>query len=122
MIPVKQTKFKTESTGGNCLAACFASILEVSLNEIPCFDLYGKYKWSHAMLAWLESKSLDIEVCSSRMPPSGFSIAGGQSPRGDYKHAVVALQGKLSHDPHPSFDGLTKIDYFWEIVKLKSED
>ena len=33
--------------------------------------------------------------------PSGYAILGAKSPRGDYSHAVVVLDGEVVWDPHP---------------------
>lgn len=38
--------------------------------------------------------------------PSGYHVACGKSPRSDQEHAVVALDGKIVHDPHPTRAGL----------------
>lgn len=38
MIPVFQTKFHSETTSGNCLAAAVASILEIPINLVPQFE------------------------------------------------------------------------------------
>jgi hypothetical protein len=38
--------------------------------------------------------------------PPGYHIACGKSPRLKHQHAVVALDGKIVHDPHPTRAGL----------------
>ena len=42
MIQVKQTTFYP---GGNCLSACFASIFEKDINDIPDFHKTGNFFW-----------------------------------------------------------------------------
>lgn len=41
----------------------------------------------------------------------------GISPR-DIPHVVIYQSGKLLHDTHPDGSGLSKIDYYGELVKL----
>jgi hypothetical protein len=47
--------------------------------------------------------------------PPGYHIATGKSPRSDQVHAVVALDGRIVHDPHPSRAGLDGAIASWII-------
>jgi len=100
--PVDQTKYGRHD--GNCFSACLASILELSIDEVPLF--LGPY-WDD-FLPWLAERRLAASLYrrNDYIPP-GYSIAGGVSKRfGDRMHACVAYAGVVVHDPHPSREGL----------------
>ena len=144
MIPVDQTK--SGYPKGNCVMACVASILEVSLDDLP--DLFErccsydeeKAIWNHDKENWwdvlLEGvQSFGWEVTfvnrnASRVYPQGYAIAGGDTPREDVVnergenvgHSVVYLDGKMIHDPHPSRDGLKGPIQDWIILLPKASD
>ena len=97
-----------DSTTGNCFTACVASILELPLNAVPHFVLYGD-EWWDVFLTWLAELGLSATFYTSGddYVPPGWTIAGGPSKRFAGKmHACVALDGVVVHDPHPSRDGL----------------
>lgn len=126
MIPVDQTTFGNPA--GNCLNACAASIMECEIGDLP--DLHAietEGEWWEAFrdavaargwwVVWLHENWCDA-VASLR--PAGWSIMGGRSPRApddpDHPgHAVVALDGELVHDPHPSRDGIVGSVEDWMI-------
>lgn len=119
MIPVDQTKFGKGE--GNCYQACLASILHLSIDEIPQFDEAeerGGY-WLTAANRWANERGLHIIVVReidwvswSRYP--GYYICGGPAERG-LGHACVYHKGELAHDPHPSRAGLIKVEE-WQII------
>lgn len=128
MEPVDQTKFGYPE--GNCVMACVASILEVELEGLP--DLYerekegdddwwmtlrhalAEYGWEAVYLHPEYISATDEDRTPADLAPPGLAIACGDSPREDVVndegenagHAVVARDGYLAHDPHPSRDGL----------------
>lgn len=109
-----QTKFGSKE--GNCFAACLASLLEISIEEIPDFFNTEKY-WSIICNEYLKTKGLcfiDIGFQNSDIQywvlNSGFSILTGRSSRHDCLHSVVAYQGKIIHDPHPDNTGITEVE------------
>jgi len=108
MKPVDQTTFGVP--GGNCFSACVASLLELPIEEVPYF--MGADDWCAAFAAWLSPRgfypvSFNISTVGA-WRPEGLFILGGQSPRGS--HAVVARGAVVVHDPHPSRDGLLKVE------------
>jgi len=130
--PVTQTKLHDPENGviGNCYTACLASILELDMNVLASFE---QYYGSWAMSWEKDREDAALLVASVRelarvggvvmvrlgiqnpmmvgIVPHGFSIATGPGPRG-FPHATVAHCGDIVHDPHPSRDGLLKIqDY-----------
>ena len=112
MIPVKQTMLG--SIKGNCFQASVASVLEVPLESVPHFCLkYSAGKWFFEFKKWLEKNhgmTANMFLVSDNeewlSAQRGYSLAGGKSPRGDFMHSVVYLDGKIIHDPHPSNDGI----------------
>lgn len=102
--------------GGNCFSACIATVLGLPLDDVPYF--IGDEDWSLNFSVWLRDLGLWplILNCSPDWSPSGFTIMSGQSPRcpddPDSLHIVVALDGEVWHDPHPSRAGLlTHVDH-----------
>ena len=101
MKPIDQDKVGLD---GNCFNACLASILELSLPEVP--DYRDKGKWLLQYNDWLLNYGLTlIPLTYGSWVPKGYSILGGRSARG-LDHAVVAWNGKMIHDPHPDKTGL----------------
>ena len=102
MLPVDQTIYG--STDGNCFSACVASILEISIEEVPrAFGVNNAQ-----FLRWLAGRGLSATLSHGvDYVPPGYSIAAGPSKRFAGKmHACVAFDGAVVHDPHPSRDGL----------------
>lgn len=122
MTPVDQTQFydPANKVRGNCLQAALAAVLDLPLQAVPNFAEHHQSEWQENMFRWLWWLGLDIETCNPEHPPAGYSIAYGQSPRG-VSHAVVALDGKVVHDPHPSRAGILGIAGYWQIVANKRE-
>lgn len=104
MRPVDQTKFGVPE--GNCFSACVASILHLPLGDVPPFCKYED--WWERLNAWLRTRGFYAMVLrySDDMPPNGFHILSGKSPRGDFQHSVVARGIEIVHDPHPSRAGI----------------
>jgi hypothetical protein len=103
MKPVDQTIFGAPE--GNCLPACIASLLELSIDDVPHF---GADNWLDTLTRWLAPRGF-YPICAT-LPtdwrPAGLYILAGKSPRGDFLHAVVARGDEIVHDPHPSRAGV----------------
>lgn len=119
MRAVSQTTFGTDETApreqwGNCLSACIASILDLSVQEVPTF--VAEHDWFSAMERWLAERGWGVVVWPVQEGPpwyvsSGvYGIASGPSPRGPWSHSVVVRvedgQIVVAHDPNPSGEGL----------------
>jgi hypothetical protein len=103
---------------GNCFAACVASILELPLAEVPnfCAAAAGTGWWP-GFQHWLGERGLyaiGVKLGAGRpaMSPAAFGvpcILTGTSPRGDWRHSVVAFTAvggfEFDHDPNPNHDG-----------------
>lgn len=127
MKPVHQDKFGVEE--GNCFAACIASILELPLADVPNFCVDRKH-WLQHCNDWLAKRGLayiEFKLTGGEVPiwmtDVGHHVISGPSPRGDFHHCVVGLDGKMVHDPHPSGAGLKTFDskyiYFGVFVSRK---
>lgn len=133
MTPVDMTILNhnpKEGIFGDCFRCCIASLLELSAARVPNFCGYdwtvegteeSRTRWFRNTNAWLVSRGLSF--IEFQMPDGGldsaekwmdsavasgfdaYHILSGKSPRG-HNHAVVAKNGKIVFDPHPSRDGL----------------
>lgn len=116
MKPVDQT---TYDAAGNCMSACIASILELSVEVVPLF--IGEGWWSH-LLWWLAARNLSATKITVDRAPPGYTLAFGPSTRlHGLGHVCVALHGIVVHDPHPSRDGLPIVDYYVAIHGPRGE-
>ena len=116
MKPVTQSR---TGENGTCFRACIASILELPEAAVP--------DWPDANLdpdvnQWLGQRGLRYEqIDASAPPPLGLHIIQGLSPRGG-QHAVVGLNGKIVHDPHPQDNtgrGLVKPERWGMLLPLR---
>lgn len=109
MTPQRQTLFGAPR--GDCFRAALASLLDLPLASVPNF-VEAAYWWQE-LEAWLGARGYD----PMRLPwppptgvtwqPGGYYLASGESPRDHaLRHAVVYLDGRLAHDPHPDGTGL----------------
>lgn len=110
MKPVFQTKkHNPPESYGNCYAACYASLLELDIEDVPPFELLPGFSkdddtsdvWQRVLFSWLKAKGLRISVHRHEdgLIPVGYAMMGGKSPRGDWGHMCVVLDGKIVHDP-----------------------
>lgn len=102
MKPVYQSRVGAD---GTCLAACVASILEISEAEVG--DLYASPSDRCEPTLGDTSKrlaeTLGITLAWTTVAPAGWSIGVGPSMRNPgLEHAVVCLDGKIVHDPSPN--------------------
>jgi hypothetical protein len=119
MISVDQTILHGEDQVGNCFQACVASIMELSIDEVPHFCDHPN--WPSNFDYWLDAYNLYwVEFMCPNGGPDGRSeywghhIISGPSPRGDFLHAVVGVGDTIIHDPHPSRDGVLGLPSEWK--------
>jgi len=127
MRPIKQTLFFEKDGVGNCFEACVASILEISITDVPMFH---EANWFQELWDWLTSIGYTYQgTLNSNFIPSykigvdGYFIVAGDSPRGPLikgGHAVVYKDGVMVHDPHPDNTGITSIRYGMAIERLEA--
>lgn len=130
MVPVQQTVTRQPSDEGgppgNCFAACIASLLEISIDEVPQPTVEDRTDWSRPGGYWeriakfLNSRGLHMvefdrdlsgglteSTTEGYLPTFDFHwIATGLSPRGDFMHSVVCRGMEIVNDPHPDGGGL----------------
>ncbi len=124
MKPVMQTKFGIPD--GNCFPACLASIFELPLEKIPILNEIDQ-NWRPHLLKWLATFGMSwtqVPAGSCWIPNGVYRIAGGPGPRPDSAgkpiwHAVVWLDDKMVHDPHPSGDGLSCSPDHYDLFLVK---
>lgn len=116
MKPVDQTLFPMwdangqQTVIGNCFQAAVASLLELSLHEVPHFCATSG--WRKAARDWAESRGFFYDEHEIGHAIDGaLCIKSGTSPRTDptgkpLRHAVVAKGAEVVFDPHPSRAGL----------------
>lgn len=119
MNPVEQTIFTVEE-GGNCMAACLASLFELPLNEVPnAAKEWAKSKDPEYTRAgwllieeWLDSFGLEhVEFNGTEWIPRGYWIASVPSPRLEGETHAVIFEGRtFVWDPHPDHDTYTLDD------------
>lgn len=117
---VMQDKFGKEF--GNCWGACIATLLEIPLEEIPNLNIENQTLVTNNWLASLgygifECQPLTKETMES-LGLSTYHIITGDSPRGNFKHAVIGFNGIFIHDPHPDQTGLRSIDSNAFLIKI----
>lgn len=110
MEQVFQTDFGPD---GNCMSACLATLFELPISAVPNFYHVAGHdpeKWWNAISDWLRPHGYGLLIATvtseylARL--DGALIVGGTSPRG-VQHAVIYVDGKLWHDPHPDGGGVT---------------
>lgn len=136
MTPAKQlfTNADEKRPVGDCWRTCIAMLLDLPVEEVPHFvDLYYdadevatdrwpafKGSWvrvpayAAATQVWLRERGL--EMSSYDGPPgdyTGFAIATGPSPRGDFSHAVVVYTVPLETRPSATGIGLDVVQADW---------
>lgn len=110
MIPVQQT-----NTGGrgNCMAACFASILEISIDEVPDYRAVEAAggSWLNTFNTWL-SKHFNVvyfelePYFTEHVRPDGWHLINLGDHRGG--HSIVGSDGWPYFDPASGFLAFTK--------------
>lgn len=113
MKPVEQTILAPPH--GDCFRACIASLLELPIEEVPNFgqeEGEPAGEWFQKWQRWLAPRQLILytwDIEKGGFTPPGYALLGADSPRGDWLHSVVCLDGQIVWDPHPGrADGVGK--------------
>ena len=131
---VKQSRFGFPM--GNCLEACFATLLGVPLSSVPDPRNEARTRREGAALIedreralqeWLHRTFTLTAVANAGASPPGvlisrsdvplFWIASGPSER-RLQHAVIYSNTKLLFDPHPSDAGLLSVNRWTVLAPL----
>jgi len=134
--PVNQTI--TTIPGGNCFAACVASLLELPLEDVPNFCAMEPHKeWFQRFVEWLHWRGLGAsyspydDVNGLMTILEGYCIMGvrTENPENtnpdEWHHSVVGLCERTGesaytfsvvHDPNPAGWKLTgHVDVVWIV-------
>ncbi len=102
MKPVYQTVLAPPD--GNCFAACVASILEMSIEDVPN---YTADDWYERWQEWFAQLNLTLVTWphsgDEGWMPKGYTILGSRPPGCSFGHASVALDGKPVWNPFPGY-------------------
>jgi hypothetical protein len=117
MNPKKTTKSEKRGEKGNCLAAAFASILDLEISDIPQFEDMQKDTWKCALNKWASSIGINIEFTHSM--PTGFSIGIGIHKCGEH-HAVVLRDGLFYFDTNGTGKYYEEHRYCISVTKINT--
>jgi hypothetical protein len=125
MIPVQQTDFST--AGGNCYAACVASLLELPIERVPNFHREHGAGWVKPFCHWLKDFGLWPCVVSieksdqdakQHLDHAATAIAGGLT-KSKCSHACIYQGQRLLWDPFPGGIGLDVIEDLTFLIPIK---
>lgn len=129
MKPVFQNRF---GEGGNCLEACVASLLEISLDEVGYFG--GDKTYESGMAEFLASRGyiyvlvdapnkLERDMLEAMFAAGNvYHIMEGVCKDGA-PHAIIGLNGEQDFDPHPEYvqhesgPGLKRVDGWGFVLR-----
>jgi len=125
MKPVFQTRFGGSDSlaeeQGNCLAACLASIFELTLDEVPDPIMDEGAEWFREIQDWLRERNLWIVALEGvfAYEHAAYTILSCKSTvlPGE-KHVVVAYNGEVVHDPSPRAKSVGEIEQTWVFAVL----
>jgi hypothetical protein len=127
MTPVYQTKLPPAHPVGNCLAAVVASLLDLTIEEVPNFEVLGDEEglWKLVLGAFFKQHGYFIEPYAplywhyvrDKTFPAGVEnvpyICYGEVA--GVPHVAIYANQKLVHDPTPKSGGLDKITDVWVL-------
>jgi len=133
MTPVQQDRFGYPF--GNCLFACYATLLNVPLHAIPdprsglragdARVRAGLANMQKALSLFAASRGYAAVRGSGSSPPvllppgapPLYWIAHGPGPRG-LNHAVIYANNRLAFDPYPGGTGLLRVTHWTVLAPL----
>lgn len=105
--------------------ACVASVLETPLEGLPELTRENDHEWQRIVHDACRRLGYALIACTNEPPiaPPGYSIAVGSAMRGALRehHAVVALDGDVVHDPHPTRTGIDDVEYWFLFLPIRRE-
>lgn len=117
-----QTRLKTNSQRGNCLATSIACIMGLNDPEeaFQVQELYDREDvlWIEELRDWLEEKGWDYGYLEGHLFNDELYLVGGNTIR-NILHVCIYQNGKLYHDPHPFQSGLISETSFNSLRLIK---
>lgn len=139
MKPVYQTITETipdERQYGDCFRACIASLLELSIDEVPhfcdpeTFNTPRTRHWYDFCVEWLglrgyfplalEAKHETTKQIVGFLSAHGdvhHIITGGSPQYEGLLHSVIGKNGSIVHDPHPRNQGVIDHQEYMFLIK-----
>lgn len=122
---VTQRYLADDPTGvpGDCVSAAVASLLDREPHQVPHFiaasDIDSRVWW-YALKGWAATNGWTVTrrgllPRQENVPLPTFGLACGPSERG-VSHAVVAIDGQIVWDPHPSRAGILRVK---EVIEFE---
>ncbi len=115
---------------GDCMKACIASLLDLPYWEVPHFYESGTDEgFDKSLREFLSSQGLGlldvgyVNWLEDEIPRfllgqrNIFHLLSGETERGTY-HSVVACDGHMIHDPHPTGSGLVSIRHMSFLIRI----
>lgn len=124
MKPVYQKLLYERDGRGDCLRCAVASLFELDYDKVPAFEDMDENNWWGHYCHYINS--LGFYVIFNTVPenarpnPDCIYIANGKSARG-VLHSVVYEGNKMIHDPHPSGNGIKRVESYELFVAKKPE-
>ena len=135
MIPIDQKYLHDpiNNSIGDCHRACIASVLELSIDDVPHFGLLSSREGRIVELQFLAKYGYTIysiygDGAMGNHPEmlnddNEYYFAIGPSPRDKtISHQVVCHKGEIVHDPHPDKSGLAGINHFEILLKINDSN
>ena len=111
---------------GNCYQATLACLLNLPMHKVPDFALWfnkpvlKNYNWFNLTQDWLREYHQVKEASAPLLTqyhrgtrkefPADFLnipyMVSGKSPRGNFYHVVIYMNGEMIHDVHPDGTGV----------------
>lgn len=104
------TQTNTTPREGNCLQAAVASLLGLTLDEVPHFILSPA--WEIQFMDFMADNGMPVTLTKYTGVESGIAV--GPTVR-DTRHAVVMEHGSTVWDPHPSRAGLMAVLHVYAV-------
>lgn len=125
---------------GDCWRTALACLLEIPMADVPHFlhlypdhphDYESNIRWWTESKAYVQMTRPDYVLecftpvfpfwrinTDSAVKVSPYVILSGQSPRGDWAHAVIAdaITGDTVHDPYPGGGGLLSNENIFALI------
>lgn len=111
------TQTVLNATRGDCFAACLASLLEVSIEQVPNIHNISGDDWFYPLNAWLRQAHglvllmIQADAYASKVWfPDGVPFIASCDTGLGWNHAVVmayhGMEAKVLHDPFPGGSGI----------------
>lgn len=127
MTPVDQQHLHAPANGvqGDCMRASLASVLDMPLASVPHFaqlDVDGEGSFWLLVAEFCRAQGYALAMFAGSFiwaDEPVYHLIAGPSPRGGgVNHVVVARNGKVHFDPHPSRAGLAGNPEDWRHYLL----